>query len=123
MNITNGVLSRLLTASHEVGKCALLAAGLKEVENNSRSFVLGSLGKIQRDLWRDTRRSTPPRRVVNVNGRVEASGVDDQVQFHLRSLGFPVGAPPGSQVLLPNLEEIAGLSIVQILVSVVQCLF
>ena len=39
IDITNGVLSRLLTASHEMGKCALLAARLKEVENTSRLFV------------------------------------------------------------------------------------
>ena len=32
MHKTNRVLSRLLTVSHEVGKCALFAAGLKKVE-------------------------------------------------------------------------------------------
>ena len=50
-DITNGVLSRLLTASHEVEKCALLTAGLKEVENTSHLFVLGSHDIIQGDLW------------------------------------------------------------------------
>ena len=47
---TNGVLSRLLTASHEVEKCALLTAGLKEVENVGHSFVLESLDIIRGDL-------------------------------------------------------------------------
>ena len=52
IDITNGFLSRLLTASHEMGKCALLTAGLKEVENTSGLFVLGSCDIIQGDLWR-----------------------------------------------------------------------
>ena len=47
---TNGVLSRLLTASHEVGKFALLTAGRKEVENTGHSFVFESLDIIRRDL-------------------------------------------------------------------------
>ena len=54
IDITNGVLSRLLTASHEMGKCALLTAGLKEVENISCSFVLVSLDIIREDLWHVT---------------------------------------------------------------------
>ena len=50
--ITNGVLSRMLTSSHEMEKCALLTAGLKEVRNISRLLVLGSRGIIRGDLWR-----------------------------------------------------------------------
>ena len=36
----------------------------------------------------------PPQRVVNVDGRVEASGVDDQVQVCIRSPGLPVVGYP-----------------------------
>ena len=75
-------------------KCASLAAGLKEVNNRGCLFVLVSLGKIQRDLWCNTWQSTPPRRVVNVDGMVEASGVDDQVQVIFRSRGLPVAGFP-----------------------------
>ena len=47
LSITNRVLSRLLTASHEVEKCASHAAGLKEVKNRGHSFVLNSLDKFR----------------------------------------------------------------------------
>ena len=49
ISITNGVL-RLLTAFHGMEKCALLAAGLKEVRNAGRLLVLGSLVIIRGDL-------------------------------------------------------------------------
>ena len=65
---------RLLTALHEVGECANLAARLKKVRNGGHLFVPASLVK-SREI-RGAIFGNPPQ-VVDVDGSAEASKVDD----------------------------------------------
>ena len=69
---TNGVLFRLVTAPHEVGECANLVAGLKEVENEGCLLVPAGLVK-SREIC-GAIFSDPPQ-VVDVDGSAEASKV------------------------------------------------
>ena len=47
---------------------------------------------------------SPPWRVVNIDGRVEASRVDNQVQFFVRYRGLPVVGSPWVQAICVGLD-------------------
>ena len=76
---TNGVLSRLLTHSHEVGKCALFVAGLKKVENVNIVKATCLFMAKSREACSTFLVNSPPPRAASVGGRLVAADAGSQV--------------------------------------------